>query len=66
MKNISSLVKINVSHNEIIDEAADSIVTVLSHNSKFQTMNMSFNYLRSKGCIEIFKQNEKHFVFKQP
>ena len=27
MKNISSLVKINVSHNEIIDEAADSIAT---------------------------------------
>ena len=54
MKNISNLITLNVSHNKIIDEAADSIATVLSHNSKLQTLNMSFNYLRSKGCIKIF------------
>ena len=55
MKNISNLKTINIySNNMITDEAADSIATVLSHNSKLKRLDMSFNYLGSKTCIEIF------------
>ena len=55
MKNTSNLKTINIySNNMITIKAADSIATVLSHNSKLKALDMSFNYLGSKACIEIF------------
>ena len=54
MENILNLKEINIGYNMITDYAADSIATVLSHNSKLETFDMSSNYLGSKGCTKIF------------
>ena len=50
---VSNLITLNISHNMITDEAADSIATVLSHNSNLRTLFVSSNYLRSAGCVKI-------------
>ena len=50
--NISKLTKFNISHNNITNEASNDIATFLSHNSKLQLLNLSYNNL---GCISIFK-----------
>ena len=56
MKNISSLVKINVSHNEIIDEAADELANVLLHNTLLQEFDLSYNSLSKLDSLRIFKE----------
>ena len=54
MKDLTKLEVINIGHNMITDEAADSIAIVLSHNSNMQAFNMSFNCIGSEGCIKVF------------
>ena len=55
MKNISSLIKINVSHNEIIDEAADELANVLLHNTLLQELDLSYNSLSKLDSLRILK-----------
>ena len=50
--NISKLTKFNISHNNITNEASNDVATFLSHNSKLQLLDLSYNNL---GCISIFK-----------
>ena len=54
MKNISSLLTLNISHNIITDEAADTIATVLSHN-RLNSLDLSSNHFKSEGLVEICK-----------
>ena len=54
MRNTTSLIMLNVSHNMITDEAAGSIATVLSFNNNLQVLDMSANHLGSQGCTEVF------------
>ena len=55
MKNISSLVTLNVSHNKIIDEAADELANVLLYNTKLEKVDLSFNDLSNSDILKIFK-----------
>ena len=54
MRNASNLIALNVSHNMITNEVAESLATVLSHNDNLQVLYLSSNCLRSQGCIEVF------------
>ena len=55
MKDITSLKILNIGHNMITDEAAETISTVLSYNNKLQSLDLSCNYFTSDGFIKIFK-----------
>ena len=51
--NISKLIKLNISHNNISNKASDDIASFLSHNKKLQLLDLSYNNL---GFIIIFKK----------
>ena len=51
--NIKSLIKFNISHNEITDYAAESIANFLSRHCKLQELDISFNYLKAAGIVKI-------------
>ena len=53
MGNISNLETINISHNKITDDAAESIAAIFSHNNQLKSLDLSFNYFRSRGCIYL-------------
>ena len=55
--NISYLIALNLSYNEIAPEAANSIVTFLSRNPKLEKLDLSYNKLQSAGIIMICKAN---------
>ena len=54
MKNISDLVAINISHNTISDEAADSIANVLLCNTKLKDLDVSHNYFSPFSIVKNF------------
>ena len=59
--NISKLINLNISHNNITKDAADSIATFLTHNNKLQVLDLSYNEL---GCKDIFKSIQTLSVLK--
>ena len=65
MKNISNLEAISIRHNMITDEAAESIATILSHNNKLKSLDLSANYFRCKGFVKIFKFFKEHEVLEK-
>ena len=54
---MSTLIKLNISHNNVIDKAADDIETFLSTNPKLQHLDLSHNNLQSAGIIKICRIN---------
>ena len=50
---ISTLIKLNVSHNNITDQAADYMVIFLSRNKKLEELDLSHINLLSDGAIKI-------------
>ena len=54
LKSVSNLTVLNISHNMITDEAAENLATILSHNDKLESLDLSYNCFGSKGCIKIF------------
>ena len=59
MKNISDLIAIDISHNMICDEAADSIANVLFYNIKLKELDVSHNYFSAPGVVKIFQEMKK-------
>ena len=55
MKNTSNLLAIDISHNIIADEAAETIASVLFQNNKLTYFDISFNYFTSEGIVKIFE-----------
>ena len=55
MENISNLITLNVSHNKIIDEAADELANILLHNTKLEKLDLSFNNLSNTDIVKVFK-----------
>ena len=54
---ISSLNKLNISHNNITDEAAEDIATFISHNNELEELDICHNSLQAAGVVKIFKVN---------
>ena len=59
--NISKLINLNISHNNIITDAAENIAAFLTYNNKLQVLDLSYNEL---GCINIFKSIQALSVLK--
>ena len=53
LQNTVNLTCLNLSNNNISEEAADDIAAVLSHNIKLQTVELGLNHLQSAGAIKI-------------
>ena len=58
----SSLIKLNISHNNISDEAADDIAMFLSKNLQLEELDLSHNDLLSTGIAKICKVNLSKLV----
>jgi len=44
---------LDLSDNDITDDAADDVAAVLSHNAKLQELYLGLNYLHVTGAIKI-------------
>ena len=44
-----------IQNNNISDESADDIATVLSHNAQLQVLRLGENHLQTEGAIKIVK-----------
>ena len=55
LQNISTLKKLYINDNNILDEAADDIAAVLSCNTELQELDISNNCFRSEGIMTITK-----------
>ena len=53
LQNISNLTIFSIPNNDIGEEAADEIATLLSHNSKLQRLELGGNNLQSGGTVKI-------------
>ena len=54
---VSTLIKLNISRNNITDEAADDIAIFLSRNTKLEELDLSHNILTASGAMKIFNVN---------
>ena len=54
---IFSLKKLNISYNNITDQAADDIASFISYNSELEVLNLCHNNLNTSGTIKICKTN---------
>ena len=52
--NISALTKLSFSHNNITQEAADSLAYLLCLNTEIEEIDLSHNNLKAAGIIKIF------------
>jgi len=57
MSSVTTLTKFNVSHNNITDDAAESIAHFLSQNCKLEELNLAYNELKAAGTIKIAKMS---------
>ena len=55
LHNIVTLLLLDLTQNNISEEAADDIAMVLSHNTKLQAVRLGGNNLQSVGAIKIAK-----------
>jgi len=55
MSNITNLRKLNISDNDITDDAAESIACFLSQNCKLKHLDLSNNELQAAGAIKIME-----------
>ena len=55
LQNISTLTKFSIYNNNVGEEAADDIATVLSHNTQLQVINFNSNSFNTVGMIKIAK-----------
>ena len=53
LQNVSTLIAFNISNNNVGEEAADNIGTVLCSNTKLQELRLSDNNFMTKGMIKI-------------
>jgi len=60
LQNISSLTILNISNNNIGEEAAHHVVDLLSHNTELQELYLDRNDLHSTGAIEIARALQKN------
>ena len=63
-KNITqlSMNKLNISHNNINDEAADYIANFLSNSTELHELDLSYNHLQTAGIIKICRTNISKLV----
>ena len=54
-KNLSSLTELYVNRNQLTEEAADTLASVISQNNKLQVLNISRNNFCTHGVIKIAK-----------
>ena len=63
MSNITNLTKLNISHNAITDNAAESLACFLSQNSNLEYLDLSYNNLQAAGAIKIAQiRNIKNLI----
>ena len=64
LQKISSLKKLDISHNNITDDAADDIATAISCNIHLQELNLRGNNFQRPGMMKIAKivQNISSFI----
>ena len=55
LQNILSLVKFDISNNNVGEEAADDVATVLSHSTKLRELYLHNNNLKTAGISKIMK-----------
>ena len=55
LQNTSSLTILNITNNNISEEAADDMAAVLSHNTKLQELYVGENNLQASGAMKIAK-----------
>ena len=55
LQSIFTMTKLNISKNNIIDDAADDIAIALSCNTQLQELDISINNLKRQGTIKIAK-----------
>ena len=55
LQKISTLTVLNISKNDIGEEAADDIATVVAHNTQMQGLSLSDNFFQASGIIKITK-----------
>ena len=55
LQNISTLIRFSIANNNVGEEAADDIATVLSHNTKLQKLYLHDNNFKTVGMIKIVK-----------
>ena len=54
---ISNLNKLNISHSNITDEAAEDIAAFISHNTELEELDLCHNNLQAAGVVKICKAN---------
>ena len=59
LQKISSLIKFFVNHNNITNEAADDIATVISCNSHLQELHLGNNKLQASGITKVLRSLQK-------
>ena len=57
MLQVSTLIKLNISHNNITDQATDNLAIFLSRNTELEELDLSHNILTASGAIKIFNVN---------
>ena len=55
LKYILHLTKFNISHNGINDEVMEELAEILSQNVKLKELDLSYNFLKTKGAVKILK-----------
>ena len=53
LQNISTLRKLNISKNNITEEAVDDVILIVYHNAQLQQLNIGFNRLSWNGIARI-------------
>ena len=53
LQSVSTLMVLNISDNNVGEEAADDIAMVLSHNTRLQKLHVHNNKFQSAGAIKI-------------
>ena len=59
LQSVFTLKKLNISKNNIVDDAADDIAAALSCNTRLQELDISINTLQTRGTIKIAKALQK-------
>ena len=62
---ISNLTKLNISHNEINEQAVDDIAKVLSQISKLEELNLSYNNLQVTETVKLLNEVQNRSGFSR-
>ena len=65
LQDICTLTKIQFANNNISDEAANDIATIVSNNTKLKVIEISGSKLQTSGTIKIMKALQKSYTLKR-